>query len=90
MNRKLVIDSSETGKTVIEYSKLSVQEIESRIKAYEKKHAMSYARFDRSYDCDYATREDTRDLMDWENLVEEKKERSAKPRGKRELEYQKP
>lgn len=92
MSRKMIVENSETGRTVIEYGRFSLAELDKQIKAYEKKHGMVFVAFHRGYNHDYASDEETTDFMDWENLVEEKKLRMAKPRSggkKKEMAYEK-
>ena len=75
MNRKLVIDSSETGHIEICYDSLSMEEIEARIRAYEKKHGMPYSKYLETF-CDHCVDPaEMRDDMDWECLIEERAER---------------
>jgi len=72
---KLVIE--ENGKrTEIDYGMLSVAEIKSRIRAYEKKYG-SYSRYIKTYSCGDSTPDETTDVMDWECLIEEKTRRHA-------------
>ncbi len=75
MSIKLVIE--ENGKrTEIDYDTLSMAEIKSRIRSYEKKHG-PYHRFIKTYSCSDSTPDETTDVMDWECLIEEKTRRSA-------------
>ena len=85
MIRMSIFDSSETGRIVTEYGKLPVRELDKRISSYEKKYGTTYARYHRRFDSDSALPWETSDLMDWENLVEEKKDRAPRPMRKREL-----
>lgn len=78
MSRISVFDSSERGRIVTEYGKLPARELEKRISSYEKKYGMTYARYNRQFDCDSTLPWETSDLMDWQNLVKEKKERARK------------
>lgn len=87
MSKISVYESSETGRVVTDYGKLSLRELEKRISAYEKKYGMPYARFNRQFSCDEALPWETADVMDWENLIGEKKSRARKPAGKREMAY---
>ena len=77
-----MFESSETGRIVTEYGTLPVRELEKRIVSYEKKYGTTYARYNRQFDCDSALPWETSDLMDWQNLVEEKKERARKSPGR--------
>lgn len=78
MSRISVFESSQTGRIVTEYGKLPLRELEKRISSYEKKYGTTYVRYNRQFDCDSALPWETSDLMDWRNLVEEKKERTGK------------
>jgi hypothetical protein len=73
MSRILAIKGTE-GEKEIDFSALSLKEIEKRIKSYEKQHG-SYARFSKGYDCDSRTPEDYLILIDWECLLAEIKSR---------------
>ena len=75
MKRKLVIDSSDEGRTEIHYYSLSLQEINSRIRAYEKKYGMRFSRFISTFSCDAASPDEMGDYMDWEILTEERADR---------------
>ena len=75
MSRKLVVETSAEGRSVIDYASLSEKEIGRRIKSYEEKYGMPYARYNRRFDCDSALPWEAGDLIDWESLVQEKKAR---------------
>jgi hypothetical protein len=79
MSRISVFESCENGRVVTEYGKLPVPELERRIVFYEKKYGTTYARYGRQFDGDSALPWETSDLMDWQNLVEEKKQRAPRP-----------
>lgn len=79
MSKKLIIESSETGREEIVYESLSAEEIDKRIAGYEKKYGMTYARYNRRFSCDDALPWEMGDLMDWENLMQERKARKKKP-----------
>lgn len=93
MSRKLLVETSEEGRRIIDYASLTDREIGQQIKSYEKKYRTSYARYSRQFDCDSALPWEPGDLIDWECLVEEWKDRAGrfkKPGGKkREMAYQK-
>ena len=74
---KLIIQDGEEKKE-IDYSELSEEHIEQRIKQYEEKYDMSYQEFYNGFDCDDASMDELTDLLDWESLVEEKKVRIEK------------
>ena len=69
MSRILAIKGDE-GEREVDYSALSLKEIQKQIRAYEKKHG-SYARFLRTYDCESSPAEDYLTLIDWECLLNE-------------------
>ena len=73
-----MFESSETDRIVTEYGTLPVRELGKRIVSYEKKYGSTYARYSRQFDCDNALPWETSDLMDWQNLVEEKNERARR------------
>ncbi|MBI4641744.1 MAG: hypothetical protein HY731_13695 [Candidatus Tectomicrobia bacterium] len=75
MSRVLLVRSSE-GNWEIDYSKLSLEEIERRIKAYEQRHG-DFQIFFANYDCDTSGPEDYLTLVDWENLLIELKRKAA-------------
>ncbi len=83
MSRKLIIESSEQGRSEIDYSSLSLREIDGRIKAYEKKYGASFARYNKQFSCSDASPREMTDIMDWEYLEQEKKERWRARRGRR-------
>ena len=60
---------------MIDYASLSEKEIARRIRSYEEKYGMPYARDNRQFDCDSVLPWEAGDLIDWENLVQEKKAR---------------
>jgi hypothetical protein len=65
------------GEREIDYSSLSLREIQKRIKANEKRHG-SYSRFLKSYDCESSPPEDYLTLIDWECLSDELKSRKGR------------
>lgn len=76
MKRKLTIDSSDEGHIEICYDGLSIREINSRIRAYEKKYGMRFSRFLQNFSCASARPDEMTDYMDWECLVDELADRS--------------
>jgi hypothetical protein len=77
MTRKLVIESSEDGKTEINYSSLDVREITGRIRTYEKRYGGHFEKFLQGYNCDTASPQEITDYMDWKNLVAELADRNV-------------
>ncbi|MBI4487952.1 MAG: hypothetical protein HY694_02610 [Deltaproteobacteria bacterium] len=73
MSRLLAIRGTDVEREV-DYSSLSLKEIEKRIKSYEKKHG-SFAKFFKGYDCESSSPEDYITLIDWECLLNEQKNR---------------
>ena len=76
MSRLLAIKGTD-GEREVDYSSLSLREIQKRIKGYEKKHG-SFARFFRGYDCESSPPEDYLTLIDWECLLNEMKLRKSR------------
>jgi hypothetical protein len=70
---KLIVETPE-GTREVEYSKLSSEEVERRLKSYEQQYG-SYEKFLGQYDCGASSFEDSVILMDWDGLMEEKKKR---------------
>ena len=75
MSRILAIRGDE-GEREVDYSSLSLKEIQKKIRAYEKRHG-SYARFLKTYDCESSPVEDYLTLIDWECLLNESGGRKA-------------
>jgi len=73
MSRLLAIRGTE-GEREVDYSSLSLKEIEKKIRGYEKKYG-SFAKFLRVYDCESSSPEDYLTLIDWECLLNEHKSR---------------
>jgi len=76
VSRILAIRGTE-GQKEVDYSSLTLKEIQKRIKAYEKKYG-SYSRFLKSYDCESGSPEDYLTLVDWECLADEAKRRKGR------------
>jgi hypothetical protein len=70
---KLIVETPE-GTQEIQYTKLSSEEIEQRLRTYEQQYG-SYEKFLGQYDCGASSFEDSVILMDWDGLLEEKKRR---------------
>lgn len=79
MSRKLVIDD-EHGHREIEYSSLSMREVNRRIRGYESKYGSSFSRYYKTYSCADATPDEITDVMDWELLTEEQALRMKTPK----------
>jgi cell wall assembly regulator SMI1 len=77
--RTLIIQDDAETRTV-NYSSLTDGDIDQRIHEYESKYGRTYQEFYRSFDCDEADMDELTDLLDWEQLVEEKKTRMEKAR----------
>ena len=78
MTRKLVIESSEDGRTEINYSSLDVREITGRIRTYENRYGGNFDKFLQNYNCDTASPQKITDYMDWKNLVAELADRNVR------------
>src|SRR5262245_66598310 len=75
MRRILAVKGTE-GEREVDYSALSLKEIQKRLKAYEKQYG-SYVKFLRRYDCESGTPEDYLVLIEWECLLAEIKSRKG-------------
>ena len=75
MSRILAVKGTEVEREV-DYSALSLKEIQKRIKGYEKQFG-SYARFIKGYDCESSPPDDYLALIDWECLLSEMKSRKG-------------
>ena len=82
MIRKSIFESSETGRIVTDYSSLTLADINKRIKSYERTYGMTYQKYNRQFDCDHGLPWEMSDIMDWENLVQEKALRMKTPKEK--------
>ena len=76
MSRILAIKGTE-GEREVDYSSLSLKEIQKRIKGYDKRYG-SYSKFLKSYDCESSPPEEYLILADWECLVDEVKSRKGR------------
>jgi len=90
MSRKLLVETSDKGRSVIDYASLTMREIERRISSYEKKYGMPFSSYRRQFDCDSALPWESGDLIDWESLVQERKARHPRANGRKQLAYGKP
>jgi hypothetical protein len=86
MTRKLVIESSEDGRTEINYSSLDVREITGRIRTYEKRYGSNFEKFLQGYNCDNASPQEITDYMDWKNLIAELADRDLSTGRKKPIE----
>lgn len=75
MSRILAIRGTE-GDREVDYSSLSLKEIQKKIKSYEKRYG-SFVKFLRSYDCESSSPEEYIILIDWECLLNETKSRKG-------------
>ena len=64
------------GEKEVDYSALSLKEIQKKIRGYEKKHG-SFAKYLKSYDCESSPPEEYLTLIDWECLSNEFKSRKG-------------
>ncbi len=75
MSRILAIRGTE-GDREVNYSSLSLKEIQRKIKNYEKKYG-SFSKFFRTYNCESSPPEEYLTLIDWECLLNEIKSRKG-------------
>ena len=75
MSRILAVKGTE-GEREVDYSALSLKEIQKRMKSYERQFG-SYARFIKGYDCESSPPDDYLTLIDWECLLSEMKSRKG-------------
>ncbi len=75
MSRILAVKGT-GGEREIDYSALSLKEIQKKIKSYEKRYG-SYSKFLRSYDCELSPPEEYLTLIDWECLLNEIRNRKG-------------
>lgn len=75
MSRILAIGGT-AGDREVDYSALSLKEIQKRLKSYEKKYG-SFSKFLKSYDCESSPPEEYLTLIDWECLLNEIKGRKG-------------
>jgi len=85
MSRKLLVETSEGGRSIIDYASLRKRELDERIRAYEKKYGMPFSTYHKQFDCDRALPWESGDLIDWESLVRERKTRQPKANGKKRV-----
>jgi hypothetical protein len=82
MIKRLVIESGGKRKEIV-YSDLSMRDINSRIRAYERKYGTSFSRYSKAFSCDDALPDEMTDVMDWEYLIAEKASRLRSPKKER-------
>jgi len=75
VSRILAIRGTE-GEREVDYSTLSLKEIQKRIKSYEKRYG-GFSKFLKGYDCESSPPEDYLTLVDWECLLDEIKSRKS-------------
>ena len=74
---KLIIKDSGKKEKITDYSELSLKELDRRISQCERKHG-SFGIFAKQYDCDEGNTDLYTQLLDWENLISEKRKRKGK------------
>ena len=74
---KLIIKDSGKKEKIIDYSKLSLEQIERRLSQYERRHG-NFEAFAKQYDCDEGNTDLYTQLLDWKNLISEKRKRKGK------------
>ena len=75
MSRHSVIESSENGRTEIDYSAMPEAEIERRIHGYHEKYGMTLTAYSRRFSCADAAPQEMLDVMDWDCLIRERDQR---------------
>ena len=75
MTRYSVVESSEHGRTRIDYSAMTDAEIERRIHGYNEKHGMLLVVYLKRFSCADANPQEMLEVMDWDCLVRERDER---------------
>ena len=80
MSRRSIVETSEGGRTEIDYSSLRGTELDRRIHAYEERYGATLRDYSLSFSCDAASPHELNDIMDWERLVEERTARAHKYR----------
>ena len=82
MIKKFVVEQ-DGKRTEINYAELSMRDINSRIRGYERKYGSSFSRYLGTFSCDDARGDEMTDVMDWEYLVAEKAQRMKTPKGEK-------
>lgn len=67
---KLIIEGP-GGRKVIDYSRMTLAQIEKKLKGYERRFG-SYEKFMSQYDCGSSTPKEAFICMDWTSLLEER------------------
>jgi hypothetical protein len=70
--RRLIIED-EMGRREICYSKMSLKELQQRVKEYEEKYSMKYEQFIKTLDCGDSSFDELTQAMDWEKSLAELK-----------------
>ncbi len=71
---KLIIKDSGEKESIIDYSMLTLRELDQRLSHYERKYG-TFEIFAKQYDCDEGNTNLYTQLLDWENLIREKQKR---------------
>jgi hypothetical protein len=77
MSRYGVIESSENGRTEIDYSAMPEDEIERRIHGYHEKYGTTLTAYSRRFSCAGAAPQEMLDVMDWDCLIRERDQRRS-------------
>jgi hypothetical protein len=75
MSRRSVIETSEQGRTEIDYSGMTDAEIERRLRRYHGKYGMLLPAYLKRFSCADADPREMLDVMDWDCLIRERDER---------------
>jgi hypothetical protein len=75
MSRHSLIESSENGRTEIDYSAMPEAEIKRRIHGYHEKYGMTLTAYSNRFSSAGATPQEMLDVMDWDCLIRERDQR---------------
>lgn len=72
MSRYSVVETSDSGRTEIDYSAMTEAEIARRIRAYNEKYGMTLAAYSKRFSCGSANPHEMAEIMDWDCLIRER------------------
>jgi len=76
MKRRMITTSSDGSHEEVDYSSLSDAEIDRRLRGYERRYGVTLKTYLGGYSCSNAGHEEVFDLLDWETLEEERRDRA--------------
>lgn len=76
MKRSMITSLPDGTREEVDYSALADAEIDRRIAEYERKYGMPLTRYLTVFSCDRANHEEAFDVIDWEMLHDERRERA--------------